>query len=226
LECLDWLKLFSTTQKNRIIDNLRVQSYSTREVIARMGEPAASWIGVIDGLLKINAVSGRGHAIMLGAVGAGAWVGEGTVIKNDPRRYSLTALRPCSAVHVSRSLFMWMLDESIHFNRYIIDHLNERTGQFISMLEVARTSSPVGRVAGSIVNLFNPLLNPNAKISLRITQEELGELAGLSRSSTNQAVKFLSQSGLLRTQYGGIEVIDFENLSLFFTSDDQRTDIN
>lgn len=183
-----------------------------------MGELATTWIGVSEGLLKVSAVTGSGQTIMFTAVPEGSWVGEGSVIKREQRRYSLTAMRETRVIHVPRSTFMWLLEESNEFSRFIIDHLNERTGQFIGMLEVARMHHPAARIAGALVNLFNPVLNPRAKPMLKISQEELGELVGFSRSTTNQAVNALKRLQLISTQYGGVLVLDIDKLSEFFSA--------
>jgi CRP/FNR family transcriptional regulator, cyclic AMP receptor protein len=110
---------------------------------------------------------------------------------------------------------MWLLDTSHEFSRYIIDHLNERTGQFIAMLEVSRITDPAGRVAGAICNLFNPVLYAKAGPLLNISQEELGDLAGLSRSTVNQAITKLKHLNLVNTEYGGVLVLDLERLRGF-----------
>jgi CRP-like cAMP-binding protein len=113
---------------------------------------------------------------------------------------------------------MWLLETSVEFSRYIIDHLNERTGQFIAMLEVGRITDPAGRVAGALANLFNPVLYPRAGPLLNISQEELGELAGFSRATTNAAIAKLRKLNLVRTEYGGILVLDVERLRAFVHS--------
>ena len=53
-----------------------------------------AWFGVIDGLLKICVVAENGEAITLTGISSSGWVGEGSVIKNEPRRYDVVALRP------------------------------------------------------------------------------------------------------------------------------------
>src|SRR4030095_11794389 len=138
------------------------------------------------------------------AIPKGSWVGEGSVSKREPRRYDITALRTTRVIHVPRPTFMWLLETSVEFSRYIIDHLNERTGQFIAMLEVGRITDPAGRVAGALANLFNPVLYPKARPLVNISQEGLGELAGFSRATTNAAIAKLRKLNLVRTEYGGI----------------------
>lgn len=173
------------------------------------------WIGVVDGLLKVSAVTFSGRSVMFTAVPEGSWVGEGSVIKRELRRYDLTAMRATRVIMVPRATFLWLLETDHGFSRYIIDHLNERTGQFLSMLDVSRMTSPVARLAGAICNLFNPVLYPKASSLLTISQEELGELSGLSRSSVNQAIAKLKDFSLISTEYGRVLVLDVDRLREF-----------
>ena len=45
-----------------------------------------------------------------------------------------------------------------------------------------------------------------------LTQEEIAQLAGLSRQRANQALQRLEQAGLLRIEYGGVTVTDLDGL--------------
>lgn len=47
---------------------------------------------------------------------------------------------------------------------------------------------------------------------LRITQQELGYLAGLSRQRVNEALHALQALGLIRIEYGGLRVLDLDGL--------------
>ena len=63
--------------------------------------------------------------------------------------------------------------------------------------------------------MFNPHLYPGVGPALPISQEEIAQLAGLSRQRANQALQRLEQAGLLRIDYGGITVIDLAGLRQF-----------
>ncbi|MDP3606383.1 MAG: Crp/Fnr family transcriptional regulator, partial [Polaromonas sp.] len=56
--------------------------------------------------------------------------------------------------------FHWLLDHSIGFNRFVMNQLNERLGQFIAAREIDRMNNPDLRVARSLAALFNPVLYP------------------------------------------------------------------
>ena len=53
------------------------------------------------------------------------------------------------------------------------------------------------------------------RVQQGISQEELGYLAGVSRQRANQALKVLEDAGLVRSEYGGINVLDLDGLRRF-----------
>jgi CRP/FNR family cyclic AMP-dependent transcriptional regulator len=92
---------------------------------------------------------------------------------------------------ISVATFHWLLDRSIGFNRFVMMQLNERLGQFIAAREIDRLTSADERVARSLGALFHPVLYPGVGGLLRITQQELGYLVGLSRQRVNEALQVL-----------------------------------
>ncbi len=184
-------------------------------VVCRKGEAVEAWVGVVDGLVKMANVSADGKPTSFVGVGAGGWFGEGSLLKDEPRRYDIVALRESAVAYMPKATFMWLLDTSMPFNRFIITQLNERLGQFIGMVEHDRLLGPEARLAHCLASMFNPVLYPGVKMSLPISQEEIAQLAGLSRQRANQALQRLEQAGLLRIDYGGITVRDVAGLRLF-----------
>jgi CRP-like cAMP-binding protein len=179
------------------------------------GEPVDSWMGIIDGLGKMASHWTTGKTTSLTGISSGGWFGEGSLLKNEPRRYDVMALRETRVALMSRSTFLWLMDHSIPFNRYLITQLNERLGQFIGMMENERLLDPDARVARCLAGLFNPVLYPGTNRLLQISQEELGYLAGVSRQRANQALRTLEDAGLVRSEYGGIDILDLDGLGRF-----------
>ena len=183
--------------------------------VCRKGEPVEHWIGVIDGLVKMTNLSADGKPTTFTGLPAGGWFGEGSLLKDEPRRYDVVALRNSQVAYMPKATFLRLLDTSIEFNRFLLVQLNERLGQFIAMVECDRLLEPDARVARSLAAMFNPHLYPGIGPQLQISQEEIGYLAGLSRQRANQALKVLEKAGLLRIEYGGITVLDLDGLRKF-----------
>jgi len=182
------------------------------EHVCRIGRPVVYWFGVIEGLLKMSRDNAKGTTMTFAGLPPGGWFGEGTVIKREPYRYDIQALRKSLIAGLPVDTFHWLLDHSIGFNRFVMGQLNERLGQFIMAREYDRLSSPDVRVARNLAALCNPVLYPGVQDLLRITQQELAYLVGLSRQRVNEGLQFLQGRGLIRIEYGGVRILDLDGL--------------
>ena len=212
LDHIHWLGRLAPDERQRVIADLRVVSVEPGELVCRVGRPVTYWFGVLDGLLKMSNDSAMGVPMTFTGVSSGGWFGEGTVLKNEVYRYNIQALRKSVVAGIPTATFNWLLDRSIGFNRFVMNQLNERLGQFIAAREIDRLNHPDERVARSLAALFHPVLYPGVGEMLRITQQELGYLVGLSRQRVNEALSALADAGVIRVEYGGVRVLDLDRL--------------
>ena len=215
LDAIPWLHLLASKERERIANELKVSEARPGEYVCRAGRPITYWIGVIDGLLKMSADNAQGLTMTFTGVPPGGWFGEGTALKRENYRYNIQALRTSRIAGLHIDTFHWLLGHSIAFNRFVMDQLNERLSQFIAMREIDRMNNPDIRVARSLAALFNRVLYPGVGEVLRITQQELAYLAGLSRQRVNEALTTLQNQGLIAIEYGGVRVL---NLNLLQSS--------
>jgi len=188
------------------------KSFKANEFVCMRGDHFEYWTGVITGLVRIGTISHAGKAVSFTGLTAGAWFGEGSVLKNEARRYDAVALRDTRLALMDHATFHWLFDNSVAFNRFLVAQLNERVGHFIGLLEYGRMLDATARVARCIASLFNPILYPDVTPHLEITQEEIGALSGMSRQNANQCLKTLEKEGLLRLEYGGLAIVDLDRL--------------
>ena len=210
-----WGQSLTEEEMQRALSGTVERTFAAGAFICMKGEPVDYWMGIIDGLGKMASHWTTGKTTSLTGISTGGWFGEGSLLKREPRRYDVMAIRETRVAFMNRSTFLWLLDHSIPFNRFMITQLNERLGQFIGMMENERLLNIDTRIARVLAALFNPVLYPGTSHLLQISQEELGYLAGVSRQRANQGLKVLEDAGLLRNAYGGIEVLDLEGLRQF-----------
>ena len=199
-------------EQERVAREVEERRFPGGTVVMRKGEVVEAWTGVIDGLVKMSSVSLAGKSVTFTGVGAGGWFGEGSLLKSEPRKYDIVALRDTRLAWMPRSTFDWLLGSSIAFNRFLLMQLNERLGQFIGLVEYERLLEPDARVARCLAEMFNPHLYPGHRQHLEISQEEIGFLVGISRQRVNQALQVLSKTGLVRVEYGSIHILDLAGL--------------
>lgn len=209
---IPWLSRVEGEARDRAIDALEVGEAEAGDYVCRYGRPVTFWFGLVDGLLKMSNDDSQGSVITFTGVAPGGWFGEGTVLKHETYRYNIQALRKSLIAGLPVQTFDWLLDHSIGFNRFVMHQLNERLGQFIAAREIDRLNDPDLRVARNLAALFHPLLSPNVGGVLRITQQELAYLVGLSRQRVNEALRALQDKGWIRIEYGGLRVLDLAAL--------------
>ena len=219
LDAIPWMHLLTSKERDRISNDLKISEARPGEYVCRAGRPITYWIGVIDGLLKMSADNAQGQTMTFTGVPPGGWFGEGTALKREIYRYNIQALRTSRVAGLHVDTFHWLLDHSIAFNRFVMDQLNERLSQFIAMRESDRMNNPDIRVARSLAALFNRVLYPGVGEVLRITQQELAYVVGLSRQRVNEALTSLQARGIIRVEYGGLRVLDLALLqTVLFTN--------
>ncbi|WP_406623336.1 Crp/Fnr family transcriptional regulator [Acidovorax sp. SDU_ACID1] len=212
LQGIPWLGLLHSAERERAVAALVVGDAQAGDYVCRVGRSVTYWFGLVEGLLKMSADNADGLTMTFTGVPPGGWFGEGTAMKREPYRYNIQALRKSVVAGLPIDTFHWLLDHSIGFNRFVMNQLNERLGQFISAREIDRMGSPDARVARSLAALFNPVLYPGVGEVLRITQQELAYLVGLSRQRVNEALACLQEQGVIRVEYGGLRVLDLNAL--------------
>lgn len=212
LEAIPWLERLDDPWRTQAQDNLRVTRVMPGEYLCRAGKPVRYWFGVIEGLVRLASDSPEGQTTTFIGIPSGGWFGEGTVLKRESYRYNAQSLRETTVAGISIELFFDLLAHSITFNQFVMQQLNERISQFIYGLETNRLRDPDKRVAHTLANLMNPQLYPRQGLAIKITQQELADLAGLSRQRVNVALRNLEEQRKIALEYGGLRVLNMKDL--------------
>lgn len=210
-----WMSLLSSAEQQRVRGDIHTRAYDADAVVFRRGERVAHWIGVVDGVVKIHNVSASGKATTLIGFAPGAWFGEGSLLKEEDRKYDVVALRKCELAFLPKTTFFWLLDNSLAFNRFLVFQLNNRLGQFIAAVENGRLLDVDTRVARCLATMIINIWNPQQVLQLKISQEEVAQLAGISRQRVNAALKLLEEHGLIKASYNEIQILDIDGLNKF-----------
>ncbi len=185
LAAIPWLRVLDPEHRPLAEREIQVGDARSGDFVCRTGRAVTYWFGVVDGLLKMSGDNADGRSMTFTGVPPGGWFGEGTALKREPYRYNIQALRKSVVAGLPVDSFHWLLDHSLGFNRFVMNQINERLGQFIGALETDWLNNPDARVARSLAALFNPVL-----YSLSILQAQ----------------------GVIRVEYGGVRVLDLDAL--------------
>ncbi len=209
---IPWLSAMTEAEQALAVPRIVVGDAQPGDLVCRFGKAPTYWFGVVEGLLKMSTDNAQGFSLTFTGLPSGGWFGEGTALKREAYRYNVQALRNTTVAGLPLDTFHQLLDQSIGFNRFVMNQLNERLGQFIAAREIDRLSNPDVRLARSLAALFNPVLFPGVGEVLHITQQELAYLVGLSRQRVNVALNALQQAQWIRLEYGGVRVLNLAAL--------------
>ena len=212
LDGSSWVRGLTASQMDRVRHDVTARSYANGATILAAGTPSNQWVGVVEGMLKVETVSVDGKSATFAGVPAGAWLGEGAVLKGEPRPYNVVAIRDSVVATMPRSTFLWLLAESHPFALWMIQQLNTRLGYYVALVQSFRLNDTTKQVAFCLAELFNQNLYPTARKQVAISQEEIGRLSGVSRTIANRALRELHDRGVIRMGYGTIEVTDLAAL--------------
>lgn len=210
-----WADRLTQGEASRALKGTIERSFSGGAYICHRGDQFDYWTGVVSGLVKKSAISASGKAITFAGAGAGSWFGEGTILKNEARKYDLVTLRDTRLSMMNRTTFMWLFENSFGFTRFLVQQLNERMGNFVATIECDRIHDPAARVARHLAALSNATLHHSGDTRIEITQEELALFAGVPRLVVNRSVRRLQAEGLMVTDRGGMTILDMRRLARY-----------
>lgn len=203
-----WMSCLKGDEVRRVRQAVSVRSFAAGSAVFARGTPTAYWAGVVEGMLKLDNITEEGRISTFAGVPAGAWFGEGSVLKDEPRPYAVTALSDSVVALLPRSEFLRLMHESHPFALWLIGQLNARLAHYVALVQTNRLGDTTAQVAYSLSGLFNDALFPSTARRITLSQEELGRLSGVSRQVTNRALQELQDRGAIRLGYGSLEVTD------------------
>lgn len=212
LGAVPWMAGLLPSERQQVATGLLVAEVEVGELLCCSGRAATYWFGVIEGLLKLSEPASTVRPTGFGGVAPGGWCGEDTLLRRGLYRQDLRALRRSTVAALTLEDFHALLAGSLAFNQYLLHQMNERMAQISMLRDMERRSDPDLRVARHLAALSHPRLHPCVGDLLRITQQELGQLVGLSRQRVNEALGRLETSRIIQVVYGGVQVVNWERL--------------
>lgn len=213
IEIQPWFAGVPLALQERLRAEVSAQHADKGSVLMPAGSAVQGWHAVLSGLVMLQSPASKGRSSAFIGVPDGEWFGEGSALKPEPRRYHVVALRPTTLLCLPLPLFVTLRETSLGFNQFLVQHLNMRLGQAMTIIEAGRTQSTEHRVALYLSRLFW-----RSTRRLNLTQEELGQLVGLSRQTVNKVLRALEGLGIVSLEFGRVAIVDDEALDAYLAA--------
>ena len=208
-----WFAGLPAAMQERLREEVFAEQADKGAVMMPAGSAVQGWHAVLSGLVMLQSPTSQGRSSAFIGVPDGEWFGEGSAMKPEPRRYHVVALRPTTLLCLPLPLFATLRETSLAFNQFLVLHLNMRLGQAMTIIEAGRTQSTEHRAPLYLSRLFW-----RSTRRLNLTQEELGQLVGLSRQTVNKVLRSLEGMGIVSLDFGRVAIVDDEALNAYLAA--------
>ncbi|MDO9227822.1 MAG: Crp/Fnr family transcriptional regulator [Pseudomonadota bacterium] len=192
-----------------LISQARVENAPAKHTVCEAGQAGDSLHIVMEGRVKVSLLSEEGKEAILSILGAGEVFGEMSLFDGEPRSASVTTMEPCRFLVLRRQAFLPFLQDRMHVMLELIAEMSRRlraTNNLVGNLSFLNLSERLARILLNLVQQYGKVTQQGIVIGLKLSQEELGHLVGVSRESVNRQVRVWIDAGLIEYDHGTIIV--------------------
>lgn len=187
------------------------------ELVFRRDDDGDAVFVVLEGRVKISALSVDGAEVILNVIEPGEVFGEMSLLDGEPRCADAIAAAPTAVVVIERSDFVDVLARHPDASRELMALLCRRIRQTSTFAESAVLLSAAARLFLRMRGLAEQygVRKPSGAIVIKhgFSQQELADSVGLTRVSVNKHLTEWRRSGLIDYHRKTITIGDLEALA-------------
>ncbi len=197
--------------RERLRRAVPVRAFSDGAVIQQRGDtPTGFWL-IESGRVTVGQFLTEGQFRALAVLGSGDSYGELALFSGRRRVVDAVARGAAKLRWIDGARFEAVLACDPASMRRILGALAEELQEMLEVVAGLRRGSASRRIAAMLANLAGSAAQPSR---IAIGQEELGELAGVTRATVNKVLRDLEQVRVLDRGYKFIEIHDPAALQL------------
>ncbi len=211
LSASDWLKDYPEALVRQLMAEGRLVRLNVGEWAQAEGDDRSGLFIVADGSLHSFCAAPGGRAVMIGVVGAGAVLGHATRYSGGPRLVTAVCVEPSLLLEVSEASLERVAIQFPEVWRAIAGFAYANTRRTLQMAAEVISLKPRQRIAARLLATIDGG-SLGGTPTLRVSQELLGEMLGLTRKTVNSHLSSFEKMGLVRATYGQVTILNVDGL--------------
>lgn len=207
------LNALTEPDRRELLAIARRRKFARGEIVFHEGDPGDTMHLVAKGHAAVRVTTPAGDVAMLRIVKVGQFFGELAVITPGPRNATVIALDSVETLCIHKDDFDELRTRHPTVERALTGALVAEVRRLSAALSQALYLPADKRVVRRLLEaaaLFGTDHEPATVIPL--TQEELGQLAGVARPTANRILRAAEENGLVRVSRGKVEILDHAKL--------------
>lgn len=216
---LSRIRLFSALNESelgQIATIAQRRRYDAHKVILRQGDVSGDMYYIVRGLLKVTSCDANGREIVMNLLKAGDSFGEIAFLDGRARSATVTTLDACELLEIRRGDFFRLLQRFPAINAnllmamaQLIRRLTERAEDNAFLDVRARLAKWLGDLADNHGTQLGPR---QVALTVRLSQQELGDMIQATRESVNKCLREWTREGIIQQNGRQLIIEDRERL--------------
>ena len=216
LDRMDLFRHIDASAKKWASENSVMSELKRRTPVYLPGDPADKIYLLKRGVVKISTLTDDGKEIVLAFLHPGDVFGELAVVDESPRAYIAEVHEDALICTFSRNNFMELMKRFPDMGFRVTKILGLRLKRLTNRVENLLFKSAHARLAQTLVELSREYGVQDADgilLTLKLSQQELGSLVGLSRESVNLCLSDFKRQGLVEASGRVLRLLAPEKLA-------------
>ncbi len=213
------LKHLEDSELDQLLKFAKLRRARPGEVLFQKGDPGDGLLGILKGRVKISTISAEGKEVVLNILAPGELFGEIALIDGKDRSADATVMENAELVVIDARDFLPFLEERPDLTTRLLVMLCERVRWVNDLYEDAVFMHLPARLAKHLIRLGETFGvegdDGSLRISLKLSQQDLGNLMGTTRESVNKQMRAWVEDGVVEVESGYITIRNRDQLELY-----------
>ncbi|WP_022979440.1 Crp/Fnr family transcriptional regulator [Ideonella sp. B508-1] len=198
--------MLTEEQAQLVADGVVKRRYRRGELVVEQGKKSNALFILLNGRARVLTSDERGREVILAVLEAGDYVGEMSLIDNQPHSASVRCEIQCDMLILGRPEFARCLPENSSLSYAIMRGLVTRLRSADRQIESLALLDVYGRVARALLDMAEED-NGDKVIRGKVSRQDLAKIVGASREMVSRVMKDLTERGVIENlDTGGLRL--------------------
>ncbi|CAN7270539.1 CRP-like cAMP-binding protein [Acidovorax sp. 93] len=210
LDLLRRVPLFSllTVAQAEVISGAVIKRRFKRgEALVEQGQKSNALFILLTGRARVMTSDSRGREVILATLAQGDYLGEMSIIDNEPHSATVRAEVQTDVLMLGRAEFARCLTENASMSLVVMRGLVKRLRHADRKIESLALLDVYGRVAHALLDFAVPDAQGQLVIKDKISRQDLAKMVGASREMVSRVMKDLEERGFIEALPSGATVL-------------------
>ncbi|WP_342721543.1 cyclic nucleotide-binding domain-containing protein [Acidovorax sp. FHTAMBA] len=210
LDLLRRVPLFSliTVNQAEVISGAVIKCRFKRgEALVEQGHKSNALFILLTGRARVMTSDSRGREVILATLSQGDYLGEMSIIDNEPHSATVRAEVQTDVLMLGRAEFARCLAENASMSLVVMRGLVKRLRHADRKIESLALLDVYGRVAHALLDFAIPDAQGQLIIKEKISRQDLAKMVGASREMVSRVMKDLEERGFIEALPSGATML-------------------